>query len=274
MNRINEEYILEINNITHTYNGRTKTTVQAIENVNLHIKKHEFVAIIGPSGCGKSTLLNIMLGILKPSQGQIFIDGKPLEGVSPRIGYISQTDSLLPWKTVIDNVAMGLEIKGVPKKERHRIAQEFIIKTGLEGFENCYVHELSGGMRKRVSIIRALAVDPEIIFMDEPFAPLDAFTKEILQQEILKMWQETKKTIVYITHDLQEAITLSDRVILMSARPSTIKKAYKIDLPRPRKVMDVKFNEHFINLEKEIWNSLKDEILVSGGGELSESRGE
>lgn len=160
------------------------------------------------------------------------------------------------------------------QKERHDVAQELIVKTGLQGFENAYIHELSGGMRKRVSIIRALAVDPEIIFMDEPFGPLDAFTKEILQQEILKMWQETKKTIVYITHDLQEAITLSDRVILMSARPSTIKQIYQVNLPRPRRVMDVKFNEHFVRLEKEIWNNLKDEILISSGGELSGSRAE
>lgn len=256
---------LEAKNITHVYQSTKGVGTKAIDNVSLSIHDQEIVALIGPSGCGKTTFLNVMAGLVTPTSGEIFMDGSLINGINSKVGYMSQLDSLLPWNTVIDNVALGLELKGVPKKTRREVAGELINKAGLSGFENSYPYELSGGMRKRVTIIRTLAVDPEIIFMDEPFGPLDAFTRELLQEEILRIWQETKKTIVYVTHDLAEAIVLADRVVLMTARPAKIKAEYKMTLPRLKTVMEVKFERDFVEMEKIIWNNLRNEIIKSNG---------
>ncbi|SET58994.1 NitT/TauT family transport system ATP-binding protein [Natronincola peptidivorans] len=255
---------LSVKNINHTFKSQNGDMTKALSNVSLNIEEQGFVALVGPSGCGKSTLLNIMSGLIKPNQGQVLLDDIPVKGVNDRIGYMSQADTLLPWRNVIDNVALGLEIKDVSKEERYEIAQRLIDRVGLSGFENSYPFELSGGMRKRVTLIRTLAVDPEILFMDEPFGPLDCFTKEMLQEDILKLWQENKKTVVYVTHDLSEAITLADRVVIMTARPSIIKSDYDIPLTRPRSVMDIRFNSKFIELEKMIWNDLKEEVKREG----------
>lgn len=258
-----EDIVLSARNITHYYTSSNGKKTLAVNNVSIDIKRHEFVALIGPSGCGKSTLLNIMAGMIKNTNGEVLVEGEVLKGINPKIGYISQMDTLLPWKNVVENIAFGLEIKGVKKEDRLSIAKDLMKKIGLEGFENSYPHEISGGMKKRVTIARAIAIDPEVIFMDEPFGPLDVFTKEVLQDEILKIWKETKKTIVYITHDLAEAITLSDRVILMSNRPCKVKKEYIIDIDRPRNVREIRFNNRFIELEKKIWNDLKGEVEES-----------
>lgn len=255
---------LSVRNINHSFRSKNGEMTKALSDVSLDIRDHEFVALVGPSGCGKSTLLNIMAGLVKPTQGQVMIDDIPVKGVSDRIGYMSQADTLLPWRNIIDNVALGLELKGVPKKERYERAHQLIDRVGLSGFENSYPFELSGGMRKRAALIRTLAVDPEILFMDEPFGPLDYFTKEMLQEDIMKLWQENRQTVVYVTHDLPEAITLADRVVIMSARPSIIKSDYDIRLPRPRSVMDIRFNSEFIELEKMIWNDLKEEVKREG----------
>lgn len=257
-------WVRDLNQVFTSTNG--KTTV-AIKNVNLQIADQEFVAIVGPSGCGKSTLLNILAGLIKPSKGEVLLDGKTMHGISSRIGYMSQADSLLPWRTVLDNVALGLEIKGVPKVKRNSLARELIARTGLNGFEDSFPSELSGGMRKRVAIIRILALDPEILFMDEPFGALDVFTKEMLQDDILKLWQETKKTIVFVTHDLAEAITLADRVVLMTSRPSTIKSEYNIPLARPRSALETRFEPQFVELQKLIWNDLRAEVITAKGGD-------
>lgn len=257
-------WVRDLNQVFTSTNG--KKTV-AIKNVNLQIADQEFVAIVGPSGCGKSTLLNILAGLIKPSKGDVLLDGKTMNGISSRIGYMSQADSLLPWRSVLDNVALGLEIKGVPKVERNSLARELIARAGLNGFEDSYPSELSGGMRKRVAIIRILALDPEILFMDEPFGALDVFTKEMLQDDILKLWQETKKTIVFVTHDLAEAITLADRVVLMTSRPSTIKSEYYVPLARPRSALETRFEPEFVELQKLIWNDLRAEVLTVKGGD-------
>ncbi|HBW34343.1 MAG: hypothetical protein VR66_24840 [Peptococcaceae bacterium BRH_c23] len=257
-------WVRDLNQVFTATNGKTTA---AIKNVNLQIADQEFVAIVGPSGCGKSTLLNILAGLIKPSKGEVLLDGITINGISSRIGYMSQADSLLPWRTVLDNVAIGLEIKGVPKAERNSVARELIARTGLKGFEDSYPSELSGGMRKRVAIIRILALDPEILFMDEPFGALDVLTKEMLQDDILKLWQETKKTIVFVTHDLTEAITLADRVVLMTSRPSTIKSEYNIPLERPRSALETRFDPQFVELQKLIWNDLRTEVIMAKGGE-------
>lgn len=257
---------LSTRGLSHFYESPSGRTTAALQQVNLGIREQEFVAIVGPSGCGKSTLLNIMSGLLKPSAGQVHLNGEILKGVTQKIGYMSQADTLMPWRTLIGNVELGLEIRGTPKRERRDIARGLIHKAGLGGFENSYPHELSGGMKKRVVIIRILAADSEILFMDEPFGALDVFAREMLQDEILKLWQETKKTILFVTHDLAEAITLSDRVILMTARPSTVKNEYRIPLPRPRSALETRFQPEFVELQRLIWNDLREEVMWSEGG--------
>ena len=258
---------ISVRNVNNFFKSALGKITTVLRDVNLEICDHEFVAIVGPSGCGKSTLLNMMAGLIKPDTGEVLFDGSPVEGVNSKVGYMSQADALMPWRTVIENVELGLEIKGVPMKERRSIASDLIGRVGLGGFEASYPRELSGGMRKRVDIMRILALEPEVLFMDEPFGPLDVFTREMLQDDILRIWQETKKTIVFVTHDLAEAITLADRVILMTARPSTIKADYHIPLARPRSAIDIRFAPQFIKLHKLIWNDLRDEVSRAKGGE-------
>lgn len=258
---------ISVRNVNNFFKSAQGKITIVLRDVNLEICDHEFVAIVGPSGCGKSTLLNMMAGLIKPDNGEVLFDGSPVERVNSKVGYISQADALMPWRTVIENIELGLEIKRVPRKERRSIAGDLIGRVGLGGFEASYPRELSGGMRKRVDIMRILALEPEVLLMDEPFGPLDVFTREMLQDDILRIWQETKKTIVFVTHDLAEAITLADRVILMTARPSTIKADYHIPLARPRSAIDIRFAPQFIKLHKLIWNDLRDEVCRAKGGE-------
>lgn len=254
------DYKLDLKNIHHVYTSKDGEETEAIKSININVRDGEFLAIVGASGCGKSTLLNIMCGMISPTEGEVYIDGKSLSDSKPKIGYISQTDTLLPWRRIDSNVALGLEIEGMKKAERLKIADDLIKRSGLDGFEKKFPFELSGGMRKRAVIIRALAMNPDIIFMDEPFGPLDVFTRESLQQEILTMWTENKSTIVYITHDISEAITLADRIVLLSKRPSIVKKEYQVSIPRPRIIEQCKYDKNFLELEKEIWHDIKDEL--------------
>ncbi|KNZ68841.1 ABC transporter [Thermincola ferriacetica] len=256
----------DINKFFHTQNGKQ---IEALKDVGLSVRKHEFVAIVGPSGCGKSTLLNVLAGLYEPDTGQVLINGSPSRSSSVKRGHISQADTLLPWRTIMENVELGLEIRGMAKKERREIAAMLIKQVGLGGFEKSYPFELSGGMRKRAIIIRTLAYAPEIIFMDEPFVGLDVQSRDELMDDILKLWQETKKTILFVTHDLAEAITLADRVILMSARPATVKAEYLVSLPRPRSVAEIKFTPQFIQLHKRIWGDLSNEVMKSYRNEAS-----
>lgn len=268
----NRDIKLSVKNISTSFMSANGHSVTAVRNISLDVREQEFVALIGPSGCGKSTLLNVMAGLIAPESGMVLINGEQTTGVSRKIGYISQIDTLLPWATVIDNVALGLELRGIAKKKRRAMAAELIARTGLAGFEYSYPHELSGGMKKRVTITRVLAIDPEILLMDEPFGPLDAFTKEMLQDDILKIWDENKKTVVYVTHDLGEAITLADRVVLISARPGEIKAEYRVNLPRPRSVMDIKFDPRFVDIERTIWTDLKEEVVKAKEGQAYVSK--
>lgn len=259
---------LSLRNISHYYKDTTGQETEAIKNISLDVYDEEFIAIVGPSGCGKSTLLNIMCGMLQPTSGDVLLDDHELKVAKNKIGYISQMDTLLPWRKIIDNVALGLELEGVPKNKRLRIARELIETSGLRGFDNKYPFELSGGMRKRAVIIRALAQDPDIIFMDEPFGPLDVFTKAMLQQEILRMWSERKNTIIYITHDIAEAILLADRIILLSYRPAIIKAEYQVNIARPRIIEECKYNSNFLELEREIWEAIKEDVKIAQEEEL------
>ncbi len=235
-------------------------TLRALEGIHLSVNQGELVALVGPSGCGKTTVLNVLAGQVPVGRGQVRRAGEPVEGVSPSVGYISQGDTLLPWRTVLDNVALAMELRGVGRRERRTRARVLMEQMGLGGFEGSYPRELSGGMRKRAAIARVLAVYPSVLMMDEPFAPLDALTRQKLQDDILRLWEESGCTILYVTHDLTEAITLADRVLLMSARPGRVVREYPIDLPRPRRVMDVKFSPHFVELEETVWRDLEQEL--------------
>lgn len=254
----NDKFV--IGNVSHSFNTSKENYVEVISKINLSVKENEFLSIVGPSGCGKSTLLNIMSGLLKPSKGNISLDGKNLNGISKKIGYISQMDTLLPWRTTLANVELGLEIRGIHKARRRDIALDLIRQAGLNGFEKSYPFELSGGMRKRVDIIKILAMEPEVVFMDEPFAALDVFTRENLQDYILNLWQKYKITVVFVTHDLAEAITLADRVVILTARPSKIKSEHIIPLPRPRSTLNIRFEPEYIKIHKRIWEDLREEV--------------
>ncbi len=229
----------------------------AIRDVNLNIKAGEFITIVGPSGCGKSTLLDIIAGLSKPSSGEIFIDNKLITGPALDRGIILQGYALFPWRTVRHNVEFGLEIKGIGKSERREISARFIKLVGLEGFEDRFPYELSGGMRQRVAIARALAYDPEVLLMDEPFAAVDAQTRETMQDELLRIWEETNKTIILVTHSIEEAVGLADRVAVMSANPGYIKEIIDIDLPRPRRIGDIRNSANFSWITHKVWDILQ-----------------
>ena len=253
--------LLELENVSVSFASRNgQPPLLALHNMNLAVEKGQLVALVGPSGCGKTTVLNLLAGQITPTEGQVRLDGAPVKGLLPSLGYISQADTLLPWRTVLDNVALAMELRGIPKSQRQETARSLMEKMGLKGFELSYPRELSGGMKKRAAIARVLAVDPSILLLDEPFAPLDAFTRQRLQDDMLSVWEATGSTILYVTHDLTEAITLADRVILMGTRPGRLVKEYSIDLPRPRRVMDVKFSPHFVELERDIWQELEAQL--------------
>jgi NitT/TauT family transport system ATP-binding protein len=254
--------LLSIENVRKEYQVRGKK-VLALDSVDLTIAEGEFVTVVGPSGCGKSTLLNLIVGLMRSSMGRIVFRGAPIEGITTKIGYVTQKDNLLPWRTLIENVEIALEIRAIEKSARRVQAQNLIDQVGLSGFEDHYPHELSGGMRQRANIIRTLIYDPELILMDEPFGPLDAQTRIVLQDQLLKLWYASKKTIVFITHDLIEAITLADRVVLMSARPGRIKSIEEIAIPRPRDVFKIHEDAQFRSAYERLWQQLRPEVTLS-----------
>ncbi|HET7886749.1 MAG TPA: ABC transporter ATP-binding protein [Bradyrhizobium sp.] len=239
--------------------GRVYT---AVEKANLNVAPGEFVAIVGPTGCGKSTLLNIAAGLLAPAGGGVRIFDTPLSGLNRQAGYLFQADALFPWKTAIDNVAIALEIDGTPRREALERAQGFLGQVGLGAFSHRYPHMLSGGQRKRVGLAQVLIRDPKILLMDEPFGPLDAQTRQIMGNLLLDLWSADRKAVLFVTHDLEEAISLADRVVIMSAGPSArIIGDWRVSLSRPRDITEVKLTKAFHDLHREIWDALKDEVL-------------
>lgn len=231
-----------------------------LDDFQLEVKEGEFLSILGPSGCGKSTFLNILGGLDSQSSGEIFVDDQVVTGAGNNLGYVFQAYALFPWRTVLENVGAGLEIRGVKRKERREIAKEYIDLVGLGEFTNRYPHELSGGMKQRVAIARALAYQPEVLLMDEPFAALDAQTREVLQYELLRIWEETHKTIVFVTHSIDEAVFLSDRVAVMTARPGRIKEIIEVPLARPRSE-ELRNSPEFAGIRHQAWELLRDEVL-------------
>ena len=246
-------------------------TFVAVERASLSVADGEFVAIVGPTGCGKSTLLNVAAGLLAPTAGRVTIYGASLERLNREAGYLFQADALFPWKTALENVAIGLEIEGIAVAEAQDRAQQWLTRIGLGDFAGRYPHMLSGGQRKRVGLAQVLIRDPKILLMDEPFGPLDAQTRQIMGNLLLDLWSADRKAVLFVTHDLEEAIALSDRVVIMSAGPAArIIGDWKVGLPRPRDIADVKLERAFHDLHREIWARLKAEVLKgyaqTGGG--------
>jgi len=234
----------------------------ALRNFSMSVARGEFVAIVGPTGCGKSTTLNMITGLLKPTVGEVQVMGQPVTGIDPRIGFVFQADAVFPWRSVEDNVAAGPLFRGKPKKEAMELAQKWIHRVGLGKFGKHYPHQLSGGMRKRVALAQTFINDPEILLMDEPFSALDMQTRTLMQDELLQLWSGNGGSVVFITHDLEEAIALADRVFVLSARPATLKRVYEIDLPRPRVMAQVRYDPQFIELSKHIWDDLREEVVI------------
>ena len=251
---------VKIDNVVKKYQGRNGEVV-ALNGVSLDIHENEFICVVGPSGCGKSTLLNNIGGLDTPTSGTIYVDGKPVDGPSPERGIVFQQYALFPWLTVEQNVAFGLKLQGKSKEECAEITKKYLKMVELEKFADSYPKELSGGMKQRAAIARAYAVNPEVLLMDEPFGALDAQTRTQLQSELLQTWQEEKKTCFFITHDVEEAIILAQRVVIMSARPGRIKEIVDIDIPYPR-TQETKMSPRFMELKNYIWNQVFQEYLA------------
>ena len=254
---------VELDRVTCTFASRSGGgSYTAVKDVTLAIDAGEFVSVVGPTGCGKSTLLNVAAGLLRPSSGAVRVFGEPLSGINRRAGYMFQSEALMPWRNALANVTAGLEFRGVAAEEARRRGEEWLARVGLAGFGDRYPHQLSGGMRKRTSLAQMLILDPQILLMDEPFSALDIQTRQLMENELLELWSANRKSVIFITHDLEEAISLSDRVVVLSAGPATRPIGeFPIDLPRPRDVSEIRLQPRFIELHDRIWHSMKDEVL-------------
>jgi len=234
----------------------------AVQGVSFDVSGGEFVSIVGPSGCGKSTLLSLIAGLVPVTAGRISLDGQPVAGVNPRLGFVFQRDALFPWKTVAQNVGLPLLFRGVDAASARPRVAEWIARIGLTGFERYHPHQLSGGMRKRVALAMTMVYEPEIVLMDEPFGALDVQTRNLMENDLLEIWAQFRRTVVFVTHDLEEAIALSDRIVVMTASPGRVKAVYTINLPRPRSVTEIRFHPDFGRLYETIWKDLKDEVRI------------
>ena len=254
---------LSFTNVTVTFTGKGGGAgYTAVKDTTLNIADGEFVSVVGPTGCGKSTLLNIGAGLLKASSGEVKVFGEPLMGLNAKAGYMFQAESLMPWRSALDNVAAGLQFRGMDPASARAKAEDWLERVGLAGFGNRYPHEMSGGMRKRAALAQMLILDPKIMLMDEPFSALDIQTRQLMENELLQLWEQDKKSVIFITHDLEEAISLSDRVIVLAAGPATHPIGeFLIDLPRPRDVSEIRMTSRFLQLHEQIWHTMKAEVL-------------
>jgi len=261
LNNLNKSNsLVEIQAVSKSFHKTVKdntTEIKALSDVSLSVRENEFVSIIGPSGCGKTTLLKIIDGLIPYDSGKIVIDGKPVTAPGPDRAVVFQSFALLPWRTVLANVEFSLELRQLPKEERAKTARDYLKRVGLTDFENHYPHELSGGMQQRAGLARALVVNPAILLMDEPFGAVDAQTRQLLQEELLELWQRERKTVIFVTHSMDEAVYLSDRVVVMTPRPGKVAEILDVPLPRPRVSEEVRRDARFVDLTNYIWESLK-----------------
>ncbi|GAA4988793.1 ABC transporter ATP-binding protein [Kitasatospora paranensis] len=254
---------IELRSATKRFRTPSGGIYTAMRELGMTVAPGEFCAVVGPTGCGKSTTLSLISGLEPASEGRTLIHGQPVEGIDPRVGFMFQTDAVFPWKSVLDNVAAGPIFRGTGKKEAVAKARDWLRRVGLSGFEDRLPHQLSGGMRKRVALAQTLINEPEILLMDEPFSALDVQTRQIVQDELLALWELTRPAVVFVTHDLEEAIALADKVVVLTVGPATVKDTFRIDLPRPRKVQEIRFHPRFVELYEQIWNSLRDEVQLA-----------
>ena len=253
---------LSLEGVTCTFAAREgNADYTAVADVNLDVLEGEFVSVVGPTGCGKSTLLNVAAGLRAPTRGSVTVFGETLQGINARAGYLFQSEALMPWRTALQNVTAGLEFRGSAAEEARARADDWLERVGLAAHGHKYPHELSGGMRKRVALAQTLILDPKILLMDEPFSALDVQTRSLMENELLNLWAQDRKSVVFVTHDLEEAISLSDRVVVMSAGPaSRLIGEFAIDLPRPRDVSEIRLTPRFVELHRLIWQALRDEV--------------
>lgn len=254
---------IEFDKVSLRFISADGTATLALRNFSMQVARGEFIAIVGPTGSGKSTTLNLITGLLKATVGQVRVMGQPVDRIDPRIGFVFQADAVFPWKSVRENVAAGPVFRGMQREQALKLADEWIHRVGLANFGNHYPHQLSGGMRKRVALAQTFINQPEILLMDEPFSALDMQTRTLMQDELLRLWSGTGGSVVFVTHDLEEAIALADRVFVLTARPATLKRVYDIDLPRPRIMSEVRYDPQFIDLSKRIWDDLREEVNIS-----------
>jgi len=266
-----EANAIELRNVTKRFRTPSGQGYTALRDLNLTVAPGEFCAIVGPTGCGKSTTLGLVSGLERPSVGEVFIGDKAVQGIDPSIGYVFQADAVFPWHNVLRNVAAGPLYRGQSKAEAYAKARDWIARVGLSGFEDRYPHQLSGGMRKRVALAQTFINEPHILLMDEPFSALDVQTRTLMGNELLQLWSSTGASVIFVTHDLEEAIALADKVCVLTAGPATVKGIYSIDLPRPRNVAEIRFEPRFVQLYHEIWDDLRNEVLI--GYERSKQQG-
>jgi len=257
--------VIELRSATKRFRGASGI-LTAIQDLTMSVSAGEFVAIVGPTGCGKSTTLSLVSGLEPASSGEVIVEGNPVRGIPPGIGYMFQADAILPWKSVIDNVAAGPRFRGASKKEAQSAARKWVKLVGLDNREDAYPHQLSGGMRKRVALAQTLVNEPKIILLDEPFSALDVQTRGLMQGELLRLWGGTGAAVVFVTHDLEEAIALADRVVVFTAVPATIKADFPVPLPRPRDVEEVRLTTEFLDIYREVWDCLREEVARARGG--------
>ena len=255
---------IELRGVTKRFTTPSGSVYTALKDLDLEVAPGEFCAIVGPTGCGKSTTLTLVSGLERPSLGTVAVHGEPVSGITPGVGFVFQTDAVLPWKSVLDNVAIGPRFRGTPKAEANAAARDWLRRVGLAGFEDRFPHQLSGGMRKRVALAQSLINEPRILLMDEPFSALDVQTRAIMSNELLQLWDLTRPAVVFVTHDLEEAIALADKVVVLTAGPGgTVKATFDIDLPRPRVVQEIRFEPRFVDLYHQIWEALRSEVDIA-----------
>ncbi|HET8907092.1 MAG TPA: ABC transporter ATP-binding protein [Ktedonobacterales bacterium] len=254
---------IQLDNVTKRFRTPKGTFYTALRDLSLSVKPGEFCAMVGPTGSGKSTTLGLIAGLDRPTAGLVSVMGQPVTSIDPRIGYVFQSDAVFPWRNVLKNVAAGPRFRGESRATANARAHEWIARVGLAGFEDRFPHQLSGGMRKRVALAQTFINEPQILLMDEPFSALDVQTRTLMGNELLQLWSNSSASVVFVTHDLEEAIALADRVVVLTAAPATVKGSYVIDLPRPRNVTEVRFDPRFIELYHEIWEDLRSEVMIS-----------
>ncbi|WP_317205551.1 ABC transporter ATP-binding protein [Janthinobacterium sp.] len=253
---------IELTNVSRKFISPTGKVTLALRDFSLTVNEGDFCVIVGPTGCGKSTTLGMITGLSPPSSGSVKVFGKPVSGIDPDIGFVFQADAVFPWKNVIDNIAIGPIFRGTPAQQALEMAGAWVRRVGLQGFEHHYPHQLSGGMRKRVALAQTFINEPKILLMDEPFSALDVQTRALMQEELLGLWSEKKASVVFVTHDIEEAIALGDRVVVLSKGPGSVKSSYEIPLSRPRDVSTARYSSEFIGLSKQIWSDLRDEVQI------------